>query len=317
MPNLVGTLLRFRLYEKVLISDIEKAFLTVRIDKSDRDACRILWLKDHHKPPTPDNILVLRFCAVLFGLICSPYLLAATIRHHLKNYPDMQVDLKEELLRNLYVDNACVGAATTEEVLAKYNSLKEAFNAASMNLRDFISNDQQAMAEIPEVDRGKNLSPKFMGIRWHSQTDNIEVPSIEKPDFKNKWTKRRVVQYLNSQYDPLGWRVPDLLPMKMYYRKICEASFNWDDELPKHYLDELNEIHSKIASHGARINRSISNAEDLKKPHQLIVFTDASNQALGTCVYLRCPELRKAHLLFAKSALADPEMTIPKKKRKI
>ena len=48
--NLVGMLLRARFAEILITSDIEKAFLQVSVDVSDRDALRFLWLKDYTKP---------------------------------------------------------------------------------------------------------------------------------------------------------------------------------------------------------------------------------------------------------------------------
>ena len=82
--NLVGMLLRARFAKILITSDIEKAFLQVSVDISDRDALRFLWLKDHTKPIERDNLLVLRFCRVPFGLKPSPFLLQGVIQLHAK-----------------------------------------------------------------------------------------------------------------------------------------------------------------------------------------------------------------------------------------
>jgi len=84
-PNLCGILLRLRLYPIVLLSDIEKAFLQVGIQEPDRDLTRFLWFKD------VDNVSVseynvYRFCRVPFGMVCSPLLLAATVKFYLKQF---------------------------------------------------------------------------------------------------------------------------------------------------------------------------------------------------------------------------------------
>ncbi|VDO24310.1 unnamed protein product [Heligmosomoides polygyrus] len=61
LPKMYGLLLRFRIGRVALISDVEKAFLQVRLHEVDRDATRCLWLGDHKKPPRQlyvDNLLV-------------------------------------------------------------------------------------------------------------------------------------------------------------------------------------------------------------------------------------------------------------------
>ena len=84
-PLLFNILLRFRENRVVLVGDIEKAFLNVEVDVQDRDCLRFLWME---KPPDLSRIVVYRFCRVVFGVNASPFLLNATIRHHLKKYKE-------------------------------------------------------------------------------------------------------------------------------------------------------------------------------------------------------------------------------------
>ena len=84
LPDLAGVLLRFRLFSIGIISDIEKAFLQLSLNTDDRDVTRFLWVKDiNHPPPTDDNLVIYRFARVSFGVISSPFLLAASIEHNL------------------------------------------------------------------------------------------------------------------------------------------------------------------------------------------------------------------------------------------
>ncbi len=67
LPSLFDILMRFRIKKTVLLSDIEKAFLNVSIDPSQRDYLRFLWVNDIEQ----DNraIIVLRYTRVVFGVI--------------------------------------------------------------------------------------------------------------------------------------------------------------------------------------------------------------------------------------------------------
>ena len=84
LPDLCGLLVRFHLYPVVILADIEKAFLQSGIQTCDRDVTRFLWLKGVKNLGIKNNLVTYWFCCIPFGLICSPFLLEATIQLHLK-----------------------------------------------------------------------------------------------------------------------------------------------------------------------------------------------------------------------------------------
>ena len=84
MQPLETMLVNFRQHKVAFTADIEKAFLQIELNLEDRDATRFLWLEDVTKSTyDSDNLITYRFCRVLFGAAPSPYLLNATIQHHL------------------------------------------------------------------------------------------------------------------------------------------------------------------------------------------------------------------------------------------
>ena len=106
-------LLRFRIHYIVLLGDIEKAYLQIGIKEQERDVTRFLWYKDPSIPQTVEkNLSIYRFCRVPFGIICSPFLLEATLRYHLnKEGSDIAIMIRD----NIYVDNLSVGASSAQE----------------------------------------------------------------------------------------------------------------------------------------------------------------------------------------------------------
>ena len=50
IPDLLGILLRARCAKNLLISDIAKAFLQIRLQEADRGVTKFFWLKDPSKP---------------------------------------------------------------------------------------------------------------------------------------------------------------------------------------------------------------------------------------------------------------------------
>ena len=78
--------MRFRLNKIGLVSDIEKAFLQVGLQKKEGDVTKLLWLKNFENPTTEqDNIQEFRFCRVPFGVFSSPFLLGASIEHQFRD----------------------------------------------------------------------------------------------------------------------------------------------------------------------------------------------------------------------------------------
>ncbi len=87
-PLLYSILIRFRENKVALVADIEQAFLNVEVNEKDRDCLRFLWVNDILNDDR--EVIIYRFCRVVFGLNSSPFLLNATLRHHVSKYNDFR-----------------------------------------------------------------------------------------------------------------------------------------------------------------------------------------------------------------------------------
>lgn len=96
--KIMDIILRFRAHRKALAGDIEKAFLNVSVAKEDRDVLRFLWFDDVKKEYP--EIIVLRFARVVFGVSSSPFLLNATVKHHVERYGEEDPEFVETFLRS-------------------------------------------------------------------------------------------------------------------------------------------------------------------------------------------------------------------------
>ena len=123
----------------MLIADIEKAYLQLGLNYEDRDVTRFLWLKNINEPFSEENIIVLRSCRVIWGIVSSAFLLGATIYHRLcKEKSPVSSDVE----RNLYVDNLITGVDTAEEAISYYK-VKTLFSNASMNTCKWASSNER------------------------------------------------------------------------------------------------------------------------------------------------------------------------------
>ncbi|GFV20163.1 integrase catalytic domain-containing protein [Trichonephila clavipes] len=87
-----------------VIADIKQAFLQIALKESDRDFLRFMWWKDGD----PQKTVTYRYCRVVFGIAASPFLLNATIQHHLGQQKFRRKDMnftRGKLEDGFYVDN--------------------------------------------------------------------------------------------------------------------------------------------------------------------------------------------------------------------
>ena len=86
------------------------------------------------------NLEVFRFCRIPFGVVSNPFLLEATIAHHLKQSDN---SLAMSILHNTYVDNVVTCVQNVAEAKKLYIESKELFAKASMNLSEWGSNSKE------------------------------------------------------------------------------------------------------------------------------------------------------------------------------
>ena len=85
-----------------LIADIEKAFLMVLVLPEDRNVLHFLWHDDTSSDNPKD--IIYRFCHIVFGVTSSPFLLNATLEHHLSSYLKNDPELARRIIDSLYVN---------------------------------------------------------------------------------------------------------------------------------------------------------------------------------------------------------------------
>ena len=160
LEDLCGLLLRFRMKKIGLVSDIEKAFLQVGLHEADRDVTRFLWLKDIQKPVSKDNLLVCRFKRLPFGIISCPFLLGATMKHHLEKENSATA---KNIKNDFYVDNLISGADNEKDAVRLYRDAKRLFKDVSMNLRKWLTNSPKDNNQIKPKDQIEERVTKVLG----------------------------------------------------------------------------------------------------------------------------------------------------------
>ncbi|XP_063544854.1 uncharacterized protein LOC134753023 [Cydia strobilella] len=321
LEDLTALLLKFRTKRYGILADVEKAFLQVALQEDDRDVTGFLWLKDTTKEATEDNLLYLRFCRVPFGVVASPFLLTATIRHYISQ---SNKALLKQVADKCYVDNLVTGADSLQEAKQIYEQTRTVFEQLSMNMRDWISNNQSLMDKIPEHHRSvKHGQVKVLGLMWNVEEDTLKL-NLTEDHFSTDPpidTKRKVLRALARVYDPCGFVCPLMLSMKLIFQNICEKKCKWDTELPTEMTQSVKNVMESLKSIvNTEVPRYIGTDVSMSElKYHLHCFTDASKNAYAAIVYLKVIEDgqgKSVSLLMAKSHVSQTkdkdELKIPK-----
>lgn len=286
---LPAVLMGFRQKAIGITSDIRKAFMMINVNEEDRDFLRFLWWENDRT----EQLKIFRHCRVVFGINSSPFLLAATIEHHLKSYKGEMQPVAEKLLKSLYVDN-CV---TSENSYAAYNKFRENTTRmmldANMDLRQWECSGETT----------GNGSQTVLGILWDKQADTLKCEVPSKPD---KITKRNILSVLHKVFDPIGHLCPALLIPKKILQETWIQKLGWDEDLSEEMKSSFDKWSDQLPElKEITIPRQVCYAESVENT-QIHMFSDASQFAYAAVIFVRSktPEGVKVQLVQAKNRVA-------------
>ena len=190
----------------------------------------------HWCDATGSGIKVLCFTRVIFGVSVNPFLVNATIDHHMKKLESTYPDFVSKFHRSVYVDDIVTGAADVE------GAYKFIFTL-------YAPENQQKWARITWSETIKWLvgdraciNQEVFGVTWDITNDMLrfkitDVASLIKDSHP---TKRNVISRATRFYDPLEV----ISPITVYFNdcardrwggmnRSLETSWrNWSYSLP-------------------------------------------------------------------------------------
>ena len=303
--DLCTILLRFRLHPFALSTDIEKAFLHIKLHEEDRDFTRFLW------PLQPENtnceFQVYRFASVPFGSASSPFMLNATIDLHLRKFKS---PVSDDIRKNIYVDNVISGCTSEHHLIEYYNESRSILRQAGFNLRSWASNStalQQVATNDNTIDC--NTTVNILGIRWNTITDTMSLAPKSLPS-SNIVSKRSILQDSSQIYDPLGWVTPVTVRAKILLQEIWQMKCSWDTPLDQDLCEKWLNIRRDILDLPMMTIPRTYFHKQSGTITNIYVFADASIKAYGAVVYLHSDNIT---LAMSKSRVAPLKaLTLPR-----
>ena len=310
LNDLCCILLRFRVHPIGICTDIEKAFLHISLHEPDRDFTRFLWLSDPKDPES--EFITYRFKVVLFGAVCSPFMLNAALLCHLSQYSSSTA---KDMLSNLYVDNIVSGCPSESEAVQYYRDARSLMKDAHFNLRSWASNSHQLTNQaVTDKVLDNNNPVNVLRLQWDMQADKLFLTSKSLiPSVTSLITKREVLRESCKVFDPLGLLSPVTIRAKTFMQSLWQRNVEWDepqaDDDQWKWLSIAEDIQDAKGVQIPRHYFQITN--DAKQPDGLHVFADASLTAYGAVAFL-CRGSNTSFVI-AKSRVAPLKpLTLPK-----
>ncbi len=322
--TLIGVLTRFREEPIAMMADVESMFYQVRVPEEDADMLRFLWWSGGNLNAPIEEY---RMMVHLFGAMSSPSCASYALRKTAEDRNDVASQKAvETVLNNFYVDDCLRSVCMEKEAIDLVKDLRDLCSEGGFCLTKWVSNSRKVLLSIPadhrasgikdlELDQDSLPIERALGMQWCTENDtfiyNIQIK--EKP-----LSRRGILSVVNSIYDPLGFLVPLILPVKLLLRDMCKQGYGWDEEIDhKHtdqwvrWLEELNHL-SDFKIQRCVKPEKFGNTTEAQLHH----FSDASESAYATATYLvRTNELNQKHcsLLMGKSRVSPlKQITIPR-----
>ena len=182
------------------------------------------------------------------------------------------------------------------------------------SLENNSSENNNELTYAKQLFNNQQNCTKILGLVWDKKKDQI---SANVPKYQNKLvTKRNILSYIASIYDPLGFISPSHVIGKLIYRELCEEGVSWDSEVSKRLKTRFEKWAKDISCIKTEIPRSIPLNIESVTSLDLHVFGDASVLANCAAVYavITQPNSINQGLVTSKSRISKKNLTIPRLK---
>ncbi|GFT57642.1 reverse transcriptase domain-containing protein, partial [Nephila pilipes] len=180
----------------------------------------------------------------MFEVNVSPFLLSATIKHHIEKYREQYPAATEMLDTCLYVDDVITGADDISKALKISKDADIIMKNASMKLRKWNSSDQTLMktweydgleTHPRHLEKNSRVqSSKVLGIPWNviHYYFTIDVKGLLELDISKLSQKELCYNQLVKYTIQFDFLFPYTIKLKCLLQELWLRKLAWDDELP-------------------------------------------------------------------------------------
>ena len=141
--------------------------------------------------------------------------------------------LRDVLSNIFYVDNMTYTLNHDHMIKDLYTKATDCLAGGRFRLHERDTNISSIgeVIGVKEPSINYEADIKILGYIYNLKSDSLGVKNT-RLDICCK-TKRAILGYMHSIFDPLGILTPILLNIKLLLRKICGLKLDWDEDIPE------------------------------------------------------------------------------------
>ena len=318
-PNLMNKLLEiligFRCEKVGVMGDIEQMFYGFYVPENQRDFLRFFWHEDNDPKK---NLIEYRMKVHVFGNCSSPAVATHGLRKCVQN---ADVAVKSYVEDKFYVDDGLNSYDKAEEAIEVLQQTKKTlWDAGKHKLHKIVSNDLDVMKAFSPDELAKNLRDidlnldkipmqKSLGLHWDITDDVFKFSVPEGHNSLQPDSRRKALSILQgAAYDPINFTAPFMLEGRLLMRDIVKTTVDWDSPLEPEIEQRFKKWMSGIPLlNKLSIPRMLGRISLSKCENQLHLFSDASQQAIAACAYMKTTDKEgnsEVRFVYGKSKVA-------------
>ena len=237
-----------------------------------------------------------------------------------KDFPGAAQVLKD----NTYMDDIYNSVRTEEKARELTKCIDSVLETGGFKVKGWLSNK----ATKSSTDQGERKEAatlhgvseeKVLGVAWNNHTDVFTFkvkPELRLFQEPTLLSKRTILSQVARIYGPICFASACLIRAKIGLQELWEKGVDWDEKLPPEIQEKWASLFQEMLSlNGITFERCLTPPGAVGLP-VLCIFSDASNEAFGSCAYARWQKSNKwydVRFIAAKSRVTPlKRLTIPR-----
>ena len=310
-PNVLNDmfeiLIRFRLYDCGLISDVSKAYYMLLTGVLEMHVRRVLWRYGQ----VDSNWRTFAFLTVGMGDRPAACLMEVAVKMTVQIFGHIDLVAARRLNRDRFVDDISTGGTVAEikrfmgtenmETLVCDGTMPRIMGSTHLVLK--------AIGISGELDgqKLKKLGSSVLGLGFSTERDTLMVrfranTSVKKGKFSTgpDWNKDNIAELdttvltmrlamgvANCQYDPLGIGCPLVIRLKVAMGEMYRRKLTWDQPLPEDIQKQFKHLIRLVVDAGDLEFQRCTRPNNAVGKSVMIVYWDGGDHAFAATVYLR------------------------------
>lgn len=319
--DLTSLLMQLREGKYFVKADISEMFHQVEIIPEDRPALRFLFINED-----TNEIEHYQMNVMVFGAVCAPSTSQYIKNRIAKENKDKFAIAAEVIEKNVYVDDLVKSFNDVDYGKKMIFDVRNILKSGGFNLVKLGGNHPELMEMIKNslTEEEKNDTKvfctnnieKLLGYTINYEKDTLKLAFNLSHALKklikglNIPSKKEVLKFMMSIYDPLGFYGFYTSKIKLLYHWACRDKLEWNEIIKEKHHSHWERILSWIPDViDLEIPRPYCVDIDKAKTKQLIIFGDAGKEMVCTAAYIRLLDKERTQIGFR--FVASKTYTVP------